>query len=222
MAQVKLLKISNGILTQLDSTNDELTMKSFSGIGSSLTALSASNINAGVLAETLGGTNQSTYTTGDILYASDTNTLSKLGVGTEGQVLKISTGIPAWGNESGGTQLTQTYTSGAGGIAQYDAVYVSANDTILKANAGAIATARVIGFASAAINESENGTIVTDGLVTGVGSGWTASLPVFLSTTSGLLTQTAPSGSGEVVVKLGYAKNATDLQISMGDPIQLA
>lgn len=42
------------------------------------------------------GTNITTYTTGDILYASATNTLSKLGVGSTGQQLEIASGIPAW------------------------------------------------------------------------------------------------------------------------------
>lgn len=56
----------------------------------------------GTLAATNGGTAQSTYTTGDILYASATNTLSKLGIGSNGQVLTISGGVPAWGASSGG------------------------------------------------------------------------------------------------------------------------
>jgi len=41
----------------------------------------------GTLTETRGGTNQTTYTTGDILYASAANTLSKLAPGTSGTVL---------------------------------------------------------------------------------------------------------------------------------------
>lgn len=36
---------------------------------------------------------------GDILIASDANTVSRLGVGTEGQVLKVgATGVPEWSN----------------------------------------------------------------------------------------------------------------------------
>ena len=46
-----------------------------------------------------GGTGTSTYAKGDILYASATNTLSKLPIGSEGQVLLTSsTGIPNWGS----------------------------------------------------------------------------------------------------------------------------
>lgn len=48
------------------------------------------------LGETSGGTGQSTYTTGDILYASASNVLSKLGIGSAGQSLQVSGGVPAW------------------------------------------------------------------------------------------------------------------------------
>jgi hypothetical protein len=51
---------------------------------------------AGTLGATSGGTSQSTYTTGDILYASATNTLSKLAAGTNGYVLTLASGVPSW------------------------------------------------------------------------------------------------------------------------------
>lgn len=46
--------------------------------------------------ETLGGTGQAGYATGDILYALNYTTLSRLSVGTAGQVLHVSSGNPAW------------------------------------------------------------------------------------------------------------------------------
>jgi hypothetical protein len=51
---------------------------------------------AGTLGATSGGTGLSTYTTGDIIYASATNTLSKLGIGTNGYVLTSSGTGPQW------------------------------------------------------------------------------------------------------------------------------
>jgi hypothetical protein len=57
---------------------------------------------AGTLNAVNGGTGQSTYTTGDILYASATNTISKLGAGTSGQVLTIAGGVPTWSASAGG------------------------------------------------------------------------------------------------------------------------
>ena len=60
---------------------------------------------AGTLAAANGGTGQSSYTVGDILYASGTGALSKLGIGTAGQVLKVAGGIPSWATDAnaGGT-----------------------------------------------------------------------------------------------------------------------
>jgi hypothetical protein len=46
---------------------------------------------------TKGGTNLTTYSKGDILYAPGTNSLSQLNIGSTGQVLNVdATGIPAW------------------------------------------------------------------------------------------------------------------------------
>ena len=50
-----------------------------------------------------GGTGLTSYTTGDILYASASNTLSKLPVSTDGYVLTLSSGVPIWQEASGGT-----------------------------------------------------------------------------------------------------------------------
>lgn len=73
----------------------------------------------GVLPEANGGTNQSTYTLGDILYASASNVLSKLGIGSAGQVLTVVAGVPAWQTPSSGANIlcdlnvgpSQTYTT---------------------------------------------------------------------------------------------------------------
>jgi len=50
----------------------------------------------GTLGTGYGGTNLTTYTTGDILYASATNTLSKLAIGTNGYHLTVTSGAPVW------------------------------------------------------------------------------------------------------------------------------
>ena len=59
---------------------------------------------------THGGTSQTTYTTGDILYASATNTLSKLAVGSTGQVLTVASGAPSWAAATGGSGLSNAQT----------------------------------------------------------------------------------------------------------------
>lgn len=50
----------------------------------------------GVLPAANGGTAQSTYTTGDLIYASASNTLAKRAIGTTGQVLTVAGGVPTW------------------------------------------------------------------------------------------------------------------------------
>lgn len=42
------------------------------------------------------GTNSTSFTTGDIIYASAVNTLSRLTAGTNGQLLTLSGGVPVW------------------------------------------------------------------------------------------------------------------------------
>ena len=65
--------------------------------------------------EANGGTHQTSYTTGDILYASAANTLSKLPIGTNSQVLTVSGGIPTWGAAGAGPILASgAITSGSG------------------------------------------------------------------------------------------------------------
>ena len=46
--------------------------------------------------------NTLTSTTGDIIYASGANTPARLGIGTEGFVLTVTSGVPAWSAPSGG------------------------------------------------------------------------------------------------------------------------
>lgn len=48
-----------------------------------------------------GGTGQSVYTIGDLIYASATTTLSKLNIGTAGQVLSTDGTNPVWGSSMG-------------------------------------------------------------------------------------------------------------------------
>jgi hypothetical protein len=67
-----------------------------------------------------GGTNIASYTAGDILYASGSTTLTKLPIGSSGQVLTVSGGgIPSWAATSGavtsvtGSGINVSPTTGA-------------------------------------------------------------------------------------------------------------
>ena len=73
-----------------------------SSLAVSITANSLSLSTA--LGTTSGGTGLNTYTTGDLLYASGTNTLAKLAANTDGTVLQMnSSGVPVWNSLDGGT-----------------------------------------------------------------------------------------------------------------------
>ena len=66
-----------------------------------------------------GGTGQSSYVVGDVLYASTTTALSKLAIGTTGQVLTVTDGIPSWAtNASGDVVGPASATDNA--VARYD------------------------------------------------------------------------------------------------------
>lgn len=81
--------------------------------------------------ETLGGTGQTTFATGDILYASAANTLSKLPIGSAGEVLTVVAGVPSWEPDGGGTVTSVsgtpgriTSTGGTTPVIDIDATYV--------------------------------------------------------------------------------------------------
>ena len=74
--------------------------------------LTAGTWNATTIGTNYGGTGFSTYATGDLIYASATNTLSKLAVGTNGYVLTLSGGVPTWASSTGGVTSFSAGTTG--------------------------------------------------------------------------------------------------------------
>lgn len=67
--------------------------------------------------ETKGGSGTATFATGDILYASSSNTLSKLAAGSDTEVLTLASGVPSWAAPGGGSDwtliTTETPTTGS-------------------------------------------------------------------------------------------------------------
>ena len=86
------------------ATTDTLTNKTISGASNTLTVRLDNTDVTGTLVTTKGGTGLATYTTGDVVYASASNTLAKLGIGTSGQLLTVSAGgIVEWTTPAAGT-----------------------------------------------------------------------------------------------------------------------
>jgi hypothetical protein len=71
---------------------------------------------------------KSTVTTaGDVIYATGAGAVTRLGIGTTGQVLSVAAGVPSWATVSGGgfpawTSYTPTVTATIGTITSYTAV----------------------------------------------------------------------------------------------------
>lgn len=76
------------------------------------------------------------------------------------------------------------------------------------------------GFVLAAVAAAGNATVYFEGTNTAV----TAQTPgnVFLSVTAGIATTTAPSASGNVVQRIGFATSATTINFQAQNPITLA
>lgn len=76
------------------------------------------------------------------------------------------------------------------------------------------------GFVLSAVSSGANATVYFESTNTGV-TGQTAGV-VYLSTTAGAGTATPPSGSGNVVQRIGFAVSATAMNFQSGTPITLA
>lgn len=115
-------KNNSGVVTLFGSSGDVSTI-SFGTTGLTPSVATGGAITvAGTLVAANGGTGQSSYTAGDLLYATGTTTLSKLGIGTNGQALVVSGGTLAWATPSGttGNSLTITTTGGAAAPATFN------------------------------------------------------------------------------------------------------
>jgi len=99
-------------------------------------------------------------------------------------------------------------------------IYESTGAKCRKADA-ATAGKEAHGFVLAAVESAANATVYFEGTNTQV-TGQTPG-PVFLSaSTPGLATSTAPSGSGNVVQRVGFATGATTINFQAQTPIVLA
>lgn len=89
-----------------------------------------------------------------------------------------------------------------------DVVYMKSDGKMGKADADAIATSYVEAMALATIANDATGKFLLIGFVRNDAWSWTVGGRIYLSTTAGGLTQTAPSGTDDVVQDLGVATHA--------------
>lgn len=127
----------------------------------------------GTLSAARGGTGQTSYAVGDIIYASSTTALSKLTVGATNAVLTVAAGIPSW-------VATLPVASGGTGAAT-----LAANNVLL-------------GNGTSAVQTVAPGT--AGNLLTSNGTTWTSATPAAASVTSvnGLTGAVSMTGLGDI------------------------
>jgi hypothetical protein len=156
--------------------------------GTSTVTLTTLNL-TNALGATYGGTAQSTYTQGDILYSSATNTLAKLGIGTTNYILTSSGSVPQWAAPS--SISVNTATNLAGGLAG-SVPYQSAVDTT---------TFLAIGAANRVMTS------------TGTAPQWVTSLTGLTGVSSSSITNTSLT-SGRVVLSSTGGLQADDADLT--------
>ena len=108
-----LLTMAAGVPTWAAAPATGVT--SWSGGTTGLTPNSASTgavTLAGTLIAANGGTGFASYAVGDIVYADTTSTLAKLPIGSNGHVLTLAAGVPAWAASTGGVTSWSGGTTG--------------------------------------------------------------------------------------------------------------
>lgn len=98
-----------------------------------------------------------------------------------------------------------------------DLVYFNASGAVLKADATAIAK-QARGYVTVAVANAANATVFFDDSNTAL-TGLTPGLTYYLSVTSGGVTATPTTTSGQIVQEIGFAASATTLRVNIQEPI---
>ena len=183
--------------------------------GNQNTSGTAAGLSA-TLISTSGGTGQSSYTQGDILYYASGTTLTKLAKGTAGQALKMNSGstAPGWADAAtGSSDKTQVEVAQSSHPFQVgDVVRLSGDDTYAKARANTVGNAEVIGIVTVR-TDGNNFTMVTNGHITTAAAvpNNAAGTVLFLDPDNdGELITTEPTTDGQISKPVAIITNAND------------
>ena len=157
--------------------------------------------------------------------ASDTTTGTITAAGfTLADAANVSIGVPLLAGANATTTGMTAEMLAGGTIGALDAVCIhSVTQEVVIANASVVATARAIGFAPAAITDTETGTILLQGTVRDDTWTWTPGGAIYLSETGGSVTQTVPTTSGAFVQVVGVALSPVVMYFNPSmDVIELA
>ena len=173
--------------------------------------LDASAITTGALGVARGGTGLQSFTAGNLLYATGATTLAGLPIGSTGQVLTMSGGLPTWVNSNGGVTSFNAGTTGflPTGATQ-GAITLSGTLNISNGGTGATTASGVrtnLGLGTMAI-QNANAVAITGGTIDGTAIGATVPASVNGTTfTSNFGMTNGPYGVYSYGT-LGYSDNA--------------
>lgn len=186
-ANGKTLQVVLGAPAWADGGTGTVTSVGLSFSGMSFISVSGSPVTtSGTLTGTASGT------TGDILYFSGASTISKLGIGSSGNVLTVSGGVPAWAAPSGGAFTISSKTAGftaSDGANYYYRISTNSVTVTLPASPadGSVRKFKVV-------TAGKTATFVFNGAETINHADGTSDQVLTLDSTSGVLELTAVSG----------------------------
>ena len=113
---------------------------------------------------------------------------------------------PSGDHEANGFKITVTAGET---LTQFDCVYIDSTDgKAYKANADSTEKHPTIAMATAAISADTSGEFLIYGVVRDDSWSWTPGAALYLSETDGLMTETAPSGVGDLIQSVACAISA--------------
>lgn len=99
-------------------------------------------------------------------------------------------------------------------IAQWQAVGLNSSGQVILA--GAAGSTLCLGLAVAAATSGNPVEFINHGVARSSNWSWTPGLPVWLSVTTGGLTQTRPAATGNIQQPIGFARSATTILVNIG------
>lgn len=158
------------------------------------------------------GSNTVTATSAQVATAvSDETGTGSLVLGTK-PVVDLGVSM---GSDDTFTGLTRTGLNNSGGVTQWETVYLNSSSQWVLADANGSGTYPCRGLATATASTGNATTVITRGTVRNDAWNWTVGGTIYLSTTAGGLTQTAPSTTGDKIQVIGYALDADTMAVEI-------